>query len=850
MLTYQDTDTGLLVQRAGQLQALSGVTMPRGNVPQAVQFCAGSVSTDAPEDLTHAWFGLKATSNMKGPWLANVELLPVAGSDGLFAAVLACNTPEMIAAMHADPADPTPEDLQITVYGQFYYFVAGVADPVPSQIIQVTVTAVLWNGAEGIAPSPNVLGPTTAQQPVSLGAVTKRTGAPADLTALANVPTAGRAPGALFFFTEAATGQLAFFRLVAGAAAVGNADHVAPADYDAATNPVHFALVPAGSAGAGESGLFPASLQTAELNGAPVVYSVAVDDTAALQAAIAAAEAGPSWQVPVLQLNRTYRIATPNALVFRKSGWRLSGVGPAAKLLLDFPSGNGLTVAPAAAPTAGNDTGLHDVLFENFAIEALQPMSAGAAIASNWTNGFCLRNVRLGTFGFTNRMNLFDGLTLSNSARAVIDNCEICSNHVGVAVSGTDVGNSFNGNHYGGVMTGQTYIQGDNTRTDSIGVYFGGGVGGFDCRSGNVSGWGYGGYVDNGLSAQINREVMSGNGFYWDNNVVCGFCAVAGLNILKFNGGWSCGNGRTSYFGNLVPAGKGQGIDVQAPNCIVNLSGWHAYMNGGSGVRVTGAGSILTSAGSQIYQNGNNGAGHGYELGDGIGAAQIGTNHAVGNRNYAIFAGAVGSLVATGNTCTGGVDGSGTALADNISCNRTSSNVLLKGNLGSVDTAPPGTQSLTVPAGGQATITFSGIPAGYQRLRVAIHGRCTASSHQSLYLRFNGDTGANYSGQEVLATNNAVNSGGAYTDTRFAVGFLTGTNAAAGAASQVVATVQSYANTVMGKTMTAQGWLASTGNYITIEGGLWANAAAIHSVTLYLGGGDFVAGTVASVTCE
>lgn len=86
--------------------------------------------------------------------------------------------------------------------------------------------------------------PEPAEVTINAAGVTKRTGAAGDSAALANVATVGRAPGTLFSFTEAATGQLVFFRLLPGAATAGNADQVAPADFNATTNPVHFALVP------------------------------------------------------------------------------------------------------------------------------------------------------------------------------------------------------------------------------------------------------------------------------------------------------------------------------------------------------------------------------------------------------------------------------------------------------------------------------------------------------------------------------------------------------------------------------------------------------------------------------
>ena len=247
MLNYEDLNTETLVARAGQTSGVTSLSMGRGNVNFGVQFCQGSTNCAAPTGAV-PWFGLKAQANMQGPWLSNVQLAAIAGSAGLYQAILANNTPELIALMHADPNDPVPELLSVPVYGQFYYFLPGQTDPVASQVITVNVTAVLWNGAEGIAPSPNVLGPTVAQIPINLYGVTQRTGAAGDATALANTVTVGRRPGQLFSFTESTSGDLVNFRLATGAAAAGNVNQVAPADFNAGANNVHFALVPTGAA--------------------------------------------------------------------------------------------------------------------------------------------------------------------------------------------------------------------------------------------------------------------------------------------------------------------------------------------------------------------------------------------------------------------------------------------------------------------------------------------------------------------------------------------------------------------------------------------------------------------------
>ena len=98
--------------------------------------------------------------------------------------------------MHAAPTDPVPELLSVPVYGQFYYFLPGQTDPNASQVITVNVTAVLWNGAEGIAPSPNAPYPPAAAVATKLAPTPVQTApytaAPGDLVQVS--ATAGNIP--------------------------------------------------------------------------------------------------------------------------------------------------------------------------------------------------------------------------------------------------------------------------------------------------------------------------------------------------------------------------------------------------------------------------------------------------------------------------------------------------------------------------------------------------------------------------------------------------------------------------------------------------------------------------------
>lgn len=160
MQLAHDLSSDLLVPRPGALSGIDALTMPRGKVPLAIQFCQGSILAAPPSGAT-VFFGLKLVGAEKNDWLSLVQLASVDGSTGLYQANLQNNTPEMIAAAHADPADSTPEIFALPTVGQLYYLVPGDTEPSFSQIISVTVTGVLWTGVEGVAPSPNLGNPST-----------------------------------------------------------------------------------------------------------------------------------------------------------------------------------------------------------------------------------------------------------------------------------------------------------------------------------------------------------------------------------------------------------------------------------------------------------------------------------------------------------------------------------------------------------------------------------------------------------------------------------------------------------------------------------------------------------------
>ena len=128
-------------------------------------------------------------------------------------------------------------------------------------------------------------------------------------------------------------------------------------------------------------------------------------------------------------------------------------------------------------------------------------------------------------------------------------------------------------------------------------------------------------------------------------------------------------------------------------------------------------------------------------------------------------------------------------------------------------------------------ITFSSIPQTYTDLVVVAVGQgYTSSSYGNLQIRFNGDTGSNYSSTEFKEFGGTASSSRRTSQTYlFATSFLD-----AGSASLLVGTsiinIFNYANTTTYKTTISRGSVPGFKTELNV--GLWRSTAAITSVTL------------------
>jgi|APGre2960657373_1045057.scaffolds.fasta_scaffold17047_4 hypothetical protein len=140
-------------------------------------------------------------------------------------------------------------------------------------------------------------------------------------------------------------------------------------------------------------------------------------------------------------------------------------------------------------------------------------------------------------------------------------------------------------------------------------------------------------------------------------------------------------------------------------------------------------------------------------------------------------------------------------------------------------------QTITVPAGGQAAISFTGISSSYTDLLILLSVRTSRSAvHESLLMSFNGEN-TNRSNIRMYATGSGALQ---YTsDTLMYGGQGTGATATASGFSNSMMYITSYTKAdIKPSNEDACTENNAAGALMTFNGNLWSNNAAITSITL------------------
>jgi hypothetical protein len=140
-------------------------------------------------------------------------------------------------------------------------------------------------------------------------------------------------------------------------------------------------------------------------------------------------------------------------------------------------------------------------------------------------------------------------------------------------------------------------------------------------------------------------------------------------------------------------------------------------------------------------------------------------------------------------------------------------------------------------ASSTSQVTFSNIPNNYKDLILVTDG--IGSSPQNLLLRFNSDSGSNYSYTQVYGDGSAAGSTRGTNETFARVGPMYNSQ------SITTASVMNYSNSTTNKTVVARA--NNAGNQVNALVSLWRNTAAITNVTVNAIFGQFNSGTTVSL---
>ena len=153
--------------------------------------------------------------------------------------------------------------------------------------------------------------------------------------------------------------------------------------------------------------------------------------------------------------------------------------------------------------------------------------------------------------------------------------------------------------------------------------------------------------------------------------------------------------------------------------------------------------------------------------------------------------------------------------------------------------------SSNVLSSSAASVTFSSIPATYTDLVLRITARGTrVNTVAILYLRFNGDTGTNYSDTTVVGNGATASSTRSTSNTVLLVGVIPAANATSNTFGSAETYIPSYTvsqNKPVGSFAVQEDNITTAYAYGTAA--LWRNTAAITSIEALPSINDFAAGS-------
>ena len=139
----------------------------------------------------------------------------------------------------------------------------------------------------------------------------------------------------------------------------------------------------------------------------------------------------------------------------------------------------------------------------------------------------------------------------------------------------------------------------------------------------------------------------------------------------------------------------------------------------------------------------------------------------------------------------------------------------------------------TVSGSSTTTVTFNSF-SGYTDLILVINARDTSAgtSNTDMYMRYNSDTGTNYSGTQLYGNGTSVVSNRLTSQTSLYAGSVVPGGTSSATFNTTIINIFNYSNTTTYKTNIVRTNLANSLTAARV--GLWRNTAAITSLSLFL----------------
>lgn len=153
--------------------------------------------------------------------------------------------------------------------------------------------------------------------------------------------------------------------------------------------------------------------------------------------------------------------------------------------------------------------------------------------------------------------------------------------------------------------------------------------------------------------------------------------------------------------------------------------------------------------------------------------------------------------------------------------------------------------TVTVGSGGVSSISFSSISATYTHLQLRYIARDTTANADvtGVVLRFNSDSGANYTRHYLLGDGASVYSGAGTSRTSIGGGLVLSGGSLASVFAVAVIDILDYANTNKYKTYRVISGVDANGTtpvgYVDFESALWLSTSAINSITITVPSGNY-----------